>query len=208
VIAYSVAEIRAAEKPLLDAGVPLMARAASGLAGVVRTLLRDRRGAVLVLAGAGDNGADALFAAAELATEGIGVIAVRVGSEVHEAAWAAATGAGAHEASPDAAAYLAVDAAIVLDGIRGIGGSGAGLRGPAREVALALHTAEHPLIIAVDVPSGIDADSGGADDAVLPADVTVTFGAMKAGLLREPACTLAGRVILIDIGLGLPTQEA
>jgi NAD(P)H-hydrate epimerase len=205
---YRVAEIRAAEKPLLDAGVPLMARAVTGLTGVVRTLTRGRRGTVLVLAGSGDNGGDALFTAADLAADGAGVIAVRVGSRVHEAAWAAAIAAGAHEASPDAAAYLAADAAVVLDGMRGIGGSGAGLRGTALEVALALQAAEGPLVIAVDVPSGIDADSGAADDAVLPADVTVTFGAMKAGLLREPARTLAGRVILIDIGLGLPRQEA
>jgi hydroxyethylthiazole kinase-like uncharacterized protein yjeF len=208
--AYRVAEIRAAERPLLDAGVPLMARAVTGLTGVVRTLMRERRGPVLVLAGSGDNGGDALFTAAELAADGVGVIAVRVGSHVHEAAWAAAITAGAHEASADAVAYLAADAAILLDGMRGIGGSGsgAGLRGTALEVALALQAAEGPLVIAVDVPSGIDADSGAADDAVLPADVTVTFGAMKAGLLLEPARTLAGRVILIDIGLGLTTQEA
>lgn len=61
-----------------------------------------------------------------------------------------------------------------------------------------------PFVVAVDVPSGIDADTGAADDAVLPVDVTVTFGALKRGLTRDPARTLAGRVVLVDIGLGLP----
>jgi hypothetical protein len=59
-----------------------------------------------------------------------------------------------------------------------------------------------PVVVAVDLPSGTDPDDGSVPDpAVLPADVTVTFGALKAGLLLEPARSLAGRVILIDIGL-------
>jgi NAD(P)H-hydrate epimerase len=63
---------------------------------------------------------------------------------------------------------------------------------------------------AVDVPSGIDVDTGGiADDHVLQADVTVTFGGVKAGLLRGPAATLTGRIELVDVGIGadLATME-
>ena len=40
------------------------------------------------------------------------------------------------------------------------------------------------------------------DDAVLPADVTVTFGAIKAGLLLDPGARYAGRIVLVDLGLG------
>lgn len=207
---YSVAEIRAAEKPLLDAGVPLMARASAALAAELRRLLVASRGGLVVLAGSGDNGGDALHAAAELATEGVDVWATRVGTTVHEAAWATAVRAGVREVPPDAVATLIPDVAIVVDGMRGIGGSGAGLRGTARDTALGVRAALDrdgaPMVVAVDVPSGIDADTGAAGDEVLPADVTVAFGAMKAGLLREPARSLAGRVILIDIGLSL--QEA
>lgn len=55
----------------------------------------------------------------------------------------------------------------------------------------------------MDVPSGIDVDTGGiADEHVLHADVTVTFGGVKAGLLRGPAATLAGRIELVDVGIG------
>ena len=59
-----------------------------------------------------------------------------------------------------------------------------------------------PDVVAVDLPSGISPDDGGVPDpVVLPADVTVTFGAVKAGLLLQPARRLAGGVRLIDIGL-------
>jgi hydroxyethylthiazole kinase-like uncharacterized protein yjeF len=205
---YSVAEIRAAEQPLLDAGVPLMTRAAHALAGQIRDLGRSP---VIVLAGAGDNGGDALYAAAELAPER-DVWMARVTDRVHSGGWAAAIANGVREVAPDAVAALltgtaATDGAVIVDGMRGIGGAGAGLRDVARATALgirSLDTAPKPYIVAVDVPSGIDADTGAADDAVLPADLTVTFGALKRGLTIEPARSLAGRILLVDIGLGLP----
>jgi hypothetical protein len=55
--------------------------------------------------------------------------------------------------------------------------------------------------VAVDLPSGLDPDDGTADAAVLPADVTVTFGALKAGLVRGQGPELSGRVHLVDLGL-------
>jgi NAD(P)H-hydrate epimerase len=206
---YSAAQVRAAEKPLLDAGVPLMARAAAGLAGELRRLLAASRpnGPIVVLVGSGDNGGDALFASATLAAEGVGVILIRTGSRVHEAGWAAAEDAGAVELQPDAIPSLIGDAAIIVDGILGTGtGSDPALRGTARDVVLRvlvlLGRDDSPAVVAVDIPSGIGPDDGAVPDpAVLPADVTVTFGALKAGLLLEPARSLAGRVILIDIGL-------
>jgi NAD(P)H-hydrate repair Nnr-like enzyme with NAD(P)H-hydrate epimerase domain len=58
-------------------------------------------------------------------------------------------------------------------------------------------------VIAVDLPSGIHPDDGTVPDpTVLPASVTVTFGAVKAGLLLQPAAAYAGRVELVDLGLG------
>ena len=58
-------------------------------------------------------------------------------------------------------------------------------------------------MVAVDLPSGIHPDDGSVPDpTVLPATVTVTFGAVKAGLLLEPAAGYAGRVELVDLGLG------
>uniref|UniRef100_UPI00293E9D96 NAD(P)H-hydrate epimerase n=1 Tax=Clavibacter sp. MX14-G9D TaxID=3064656 RepID=UPI00293E9D96 len=98
-------------------------------------------------------------------------------------------------------------ASLVVDGILGIGTTASpALRGEARRVVGALlsvvRAADGPRVIACDIPSGTGADDGAVPDpTVLPADVTVTFGAGKAGLLREPARGLAGRVVLVDVGL-------
>jgi hydroxyethylthiazole kinase-like uncharacterized protein yjeF len=88
----------------------------------------------------------------------------------------------------------------VVDGIVGIGGR-PGLR-PEGQQALAL--VEGVPVVAVDVPSGIDVDSGELDGPHVTADVTVTFGTHKIALLVDPAAEHAGAVHLVDIGLHLP----
>jgi hydroxyethylthiazole kinase-like uncharacterized protein yjeF len=198
-LAYRAADIRAAEQPLLDAGVPLMARAAAGLAARLRAF----RGPLLVLAGSGNNGGDALFAAAELAAEGWATRIIALGDRIHAAGLDAALTAGATRHDPADAVALA-DGAVVVDGILGTGSTGhAALRGTARDVVEALRPLA-PTVVAVDLPSGVDPDTGEVPDpAVLRAEVTVTFGALKPGLLREPGARYAGRVVLVDIGLDL-----
>ncbi|MFW8745687.1 NAD(P)H-hydrate epimerase, partial [Mesorhizobium japonicum] len=117
--AYRSVHIREAERPLLEAGVPLMARAAAGLAHELRAF----EGPLLVLAGSGNNGGDALFAAAELASEGRPVTTVTLGERVHREGLAAATAAGATVQDASEAVRLARDA-IVVDGILGTGSAG------------------------------------------------------------------------------------
>ncbi|MCJ1714512.1 NAD(P)H-hydrate epimerase [Curtobacterium sp. VKM Ac-2922] len=214
---YGGDQVRAAERPHLDAGEPLMQRAAAGLATIVGRLLDDPAerpgdgpGSVLLLVGSGDNGGDALFAGAHLAADGRHVAVLRVGSRVHEAGLAAALGAGAVllDGPPEQVVTdAALGADLVLDAVLGIGVHGASaLRSPAREVVQAIRELARdqraPFVVAVDVPSGIDVDTGAvADDHVLQADVTVTFGGVKAGLLRGPGATLAGRIELVDVGI-------
>lgn len=203
VSAYTADAVRAAEAPLLAEGRPLMRWAARGLAEIVAAELRATPGAVLVLAGAGDNGGDALFAAADLlgVAERVDIVLVR--DRVHREALDAAVAAGARVLSASEVCGRVGDYELVLDGILGIGRlSDRRLRGSARalvEAVLALE--KRPRVVAVDVPSGLDPDEGTADAAVLPADVTVTFGALKAGLVRGRGPGLAGRVHLVDLGL-------
>jgi len=199
---YLTADVRAAEQPMLEAGEPLMRRAAAGLAAELRDLAPLR---LLVLVGSGDNGGDALYAAAELADNGVEVDLVATGERHHAEAGAAALAAGARWAGADTVAALAARADVIVDGILGTGSS-PGLRGRARDIVAAilpvLDTADRPRVVAVDLPSGIGPDDGSVPDpVVLPADLTVTFGAEKAGLLREPGSRYAGRVVLIDLGL-------
>ena len=209
---YSAAQVREAERPLLEAGEPLMARAAAGLAEAVRAVLAERRGGrgrVLVLAGSGNNGGDALFAAAELLREGGSATVVPLGSRMHEAALAAARSAGAAVLAPgapvDEVVALARCADVILDGVLGTGAvASPALRPPASDLVTALLplATDGVRVVAVDLPSGIGPDDGAVSGPVLPADVTVTFGAVKAGLLLPPGRDLAGEVRLVDIGLG------
>lgn len=201
---YSAAQVRAAEAPLLAAGVPLMRRAAAALAAIVREELADAFDPrVLVLVGSGDNGGDALFAAAELASAAE-VDLLLVADRFHEEALAAAVAAGAARVELPAARDAASGYDVLIDGILGIGATSP-LRGTAREAIEALLPAVRagrPRVVAVDVPSGLHPDTGEADDAVLPAAITVTMGAVKTGLVSGRGSELAGRVILVDLGLG------
>jgi ADP-dependent NAD(P)H-hydrate dehydratase / NAD(P)H-hydrate epimerase len=210
--AHHVAAVRAAESALM-AEVPegaLMQRAAAGLTSVCIRLLPAVYGSrVVVLAGSGDNGGDALYAAARLAARGAVVTAVAAAARVHEAGAAALrenggrlieaadVAAPAGRTSADRALAMAD---LVIDGLLGIGGHG-GLREPAASLAAAAERAPGP-VVAVDLPSGIDADTGEVAGAAVTADVTVTFGTLKPGLLIDPGASHAGVVEFVDIGLG------
>ena len=217
--AYQVAAVRAAERALMET-VPagaLMARAATGLAAVCASLLSRYPGhvygtRVIVLVGSGDNGGDALYAGASLARRGVAVTAVTAGGKAHPGGTAALRAAGGRviaQADPADSADLmnGTDrmngADLIIDGLLGIGGRG-GLREPfaglARQAARARQAGA--TVVAVDLPSGIDADTGAVDGPAVRADVTVTFGAIKPGLLIDPGAGHAGAVELVDIGLG------
>ena len=97
--AYDSDTVRAMERPLLDKGVPLMRMAAQAAAHMAAGMLDDEDLAledtsIVLLAGAGDNGGDGLFAAAALAQEGANVTAIAVGRSLHEAGFASFVRAG------------------------------------------------------------------------------------------------------------------
>lgn len=209
---YAAADIRAAEAPLLAAGAKLMRVAAAGLARICRA--EAPGGAVLVLVGAGNNGGDALLAAAELARHGREVRVIRTASRIHEDGARRAAAAGvpimpSAELDDAQVAALGRASSLVVDGILGIGTTASpALRGEARRVVAALlpvvRAPGGPVVVACDIPSGVGCDDGRVPDpTVLPADVTVAFGAGKPGLMQGPGRALAGRVELVDVGLDL-----
>ena len=206
--AHEVDNVRVAEQALM-ARVPdgaLMQRAAAGLAATcVRLLGRVYGARVVVLAGTGDNGGDALYAAARLAGRGASAVAVSVGSRLHEGGARALRQAGGRITDPGDAVVddLIADADLIIDGILGIGGHG-GLREPAATLAgyVADAAADGAIVVATDLPSGVDADTGVVSGTAIRADVTVTFGTIKPGLLIDPGASYAGAVELVDIGLG------
>jgi ADP-dependent NAD(P)H-hydrate dehydratase / NAD(P)H-hydrate epimerase len=206
--AYRVADVRAAEQALM-ATLPdgaLMQRAATGLARRCAELLADRYGRVygrrvLLLVGSGDNGGDALYAGAALARRGAAVEARLLNPDrAHAGGLAALRAAGGRVVD-----HVPATTDLVVDGILGIGGRG-GLRADASTVvadASLVPAADgaHPPVVAVDVPSGIDVDTGNVEGRAVRADVTVTFGVLKPGLLVGAGAVHSGLVELVDIGL-------
>jgi hydroxyethylthiazole kinase-like uncharacterized protein yjeF len=202
---WPTGDIRAAERRLM-AGLPdgaLMAKAARAIAVQAASMLGFTYGArVLLLVGWGDNGADALYAGAELARRGVAVRAVLADPDRADAASLHAF----HAAGGRVCALADTGPQdLIVDGLVGIGA-----RGPLREAMLPLvayaQVASAP-VLAVDLPSGVDPDTGAVDGPAIYATVTVCMGALKAGLLVGDGRTHAGDVRLVDLGLAVALSE-
>ncbi len=164
----------------------------------------------MVLVGPGNNGGDALFAGAELAGRGVRVTAVACLGTPHERGLAALRAAGGRlidlaelGLDPEARLHERPTADVVVDGVLGIGGR-AGLPDPIAALAGACTQWLVPLV-AVDLPSGVDADTGAVPGAAFTATRTVTFGEAKPCHVIEPSRSRCGEVEVVDIGLGPAT---
>lgn len=200
---YSADEIREAEAPLL-ASLPdgvLMSRAAYGLATAIVAELKRRTGGVAgrricAVVGSGDNGGDALWAAAYLRRRGVAADAVLLDPQRAHAKGLAALRRAGGRIVPT----ISAGTDLVIDGVVGISG-----HGPLRPNAAAVFEANTAPVVAVDIPSGLDVQTGAAHDPHVQAALTVTFG----GLKPVHALGECGRVELVDIGLDLaPTDLA
>lgn len=236
IAAYGVEQVRQAEAAAtaaLEDG-ELMQRAAAGLAEVVAARVidlsaagpagedgsdgdgdgdedGDEIGRVVVLAGPGDNGGDALYAAADLARRGMAVAAIGFGADPGGAPWRAAAGDGVVLVSVDAraedlpedlpedAAHLLSEASVVVDGLLGIGAR-PGLRGAMAAAAGSIP--DDAYVIAVDLPSGADpAGVEPADPTAVFAEETVAFGCLKPVHLLPGTEPAVGRLTVVEIGI-------
>ncbi|MDA8593136.1 NAD(P)H-hydrate dehydratase [Planctomycetota bacterium] len=193
-------------------GITLMESASRAAAELIQDRFGIQAGSnVLILAGHGNNGGDGLALARILAGRRVSVTVVTT----------AAPGASSPEAElnlkllatmlreggcdlrvlgPEApVSELAKEADLVVDALLGIGVTGR-LREPIRSLALACGAASQ--VVAIDIPTGVDSDRGGCmDEAAVRADVTVTMGAAKPGLLFGEGRAAAGEVVAVDIGI-------
>lgn len=180
------------------------------------------RGARIVgLIGPGNNGGDGLYALAELSGRGARCVAVMVADRWHERAAATAAGAGVevvkhhkHAAGQGSGAtkhnevlqHLAC-ADVIMDAVLGIGAKGGmpipGWDADAQTWAVHGETLD-ALVVAADCPSGLNTQTGNADEMVPLADITVTFGALKRGLVAGAAREKTGDIYLVEIGLQAP----
>lgn len=197
----------------------LMERAGRAVAEAVRELgaLRGCRPLrVRLAAGKGNNGGDAFAAARHLRAAGADaeVWLAGTGTELrgaalhHAEAWRACGGACREKPAAGDWAALADEASDVLvDGLLGTGAGGAP-RGVVAAAIEALHAAaQRALVVAIDLPSGLDPDTGTADGAVARADRTVTLGLPKVGLVTPTAWPYVGHLDVAPIGLADPPPE-
>lgn len=209
---FDAAAMREADRRATDdhaiASIVLMERA--GLAAAREILAREwPERAAVVLVGSGNNGGDGMVVARHLAEAGWDVRVLAPGGAppgtpdgAAMAAVAASIGIGVDAFDPAAAGGRA----LVVDALLGTGARGAPRGGVGAAVAWA--AAHDGPVVALDVPSGVDADSGRCEGAAVRADLTVTFHGDMAGLHVEPGRAHAGRVVAVDIGIPSPVRIA
>lgn len=209
--AYRVDKIRRIEERAIAVeGVDaLMQRAAAAVAANASDLLQSQCGGrygrhVMIMVGAGNNGGDALFAGVRLARRGVRVTALRCLGTPHPAGLAALIAAGGRLVELDDHDPTVVYD-LVIDGILGIGGR-PGLPDPVARLVQSVDARGIPTI-AVDLPSGVAADTGAAPGAAVRATRTVTFGERKPCHLLQPALSRCGAITVVDIGLGTDHDE-
>lgn len=188
-LVFSVSDIRQAEQELISKlpNRALMERAAFGLASFISQLSRSRgllpnQTKIVAIIGKGNNGEDCIVAGEYLSQKGFQFSSVL------------------HTDTYESAKQSVASAQIVLDGIVGLGSS-APISATAKN--LFAFAAKDAIVIAVDLPSGINPDTGEVFDSdfCVKADHTVTFGAMKMGLVTGTAKNFTGKVHFVDIGL-------
>ncbi len=175
-------EMRAADAAALDtvSHETLVTRAGTAVAHAALRMLGGAYGRrVVVVAGKGSNGADGRVAASVLSRRGARVRVIE-----------AADAPGGQELPP-------------CD-LVGDGAYGTGFRGSYDAPAVPAGAG----VLAIDIPSGVDADSGEAPGDAVRADRTVTFAALKPGLLQDDGPRLSGIVEMADIGIGFLTPRA
>ena len=210
--AVTAAEMRQVEDEAIRQGTTvegLMQLAGRAVANHVVEALGGRvaQRHVLVLAGPGNNGGDGLIAARVLAQRGAAVTVVcpvpRGDDDPLIAECAAAGCSIIFDVPSDFGAVLS-KAEVVVDALLGTGRSRAiegSVRDALNKVAGARGRRDGPKVVAVDVPSGLDSDTGEADAATVAADVTVALGSVKRGCLTPTGASYCGQIRVADIGL-------
>jgi NAD(P)H-hydrate epimerase len=214
---FTAAEMRALDaRAIRDLGIPgprLMDRAGTGAAALIARWLAPIRGkTVVVVCGKGNNGGDGFVVARRLKARGARVRVLLVGRRAEVRGDAAAAlgrwrGRVEEMADPRELPRALGGADLVVDALLGTGVSGAA-RGPVAAAIEAINRAgtSGAPVVALDLPSGVDADRGALPGPTVKAWRTVTFAGLKRGLLLAPAAAQAGAVEIADIGV--PAEEA
>lgn len=209
----TTAEMRALDRATIDdVGLPaltLMETAGRAVADAALRMLGSERGHVAVVCGPGNNGGDGFVAARVLRDRGIDAVvylaaprdAVVGDARTHLEILERAGGIVRMLATPEQLAALdarVIDAALVIDALFGVGLTRP-IEGHLAEVVTMMLMAER--VLAVDIPSGLDADTGRTLGTAVIAERTVTMGALKIALCGAPGFARCGEVEVADIGI-------
>jgi hydroxyethylthiazole kinase-like uncharacterized protein yjeF len=181
------------------ARVGLMERAGAAAADLATAMLAQRSGRVVALAGPGNNGGDAFVCARHLHERGVDVVVVardqpqRPGDAANACQAATTAGVPMQRELPDG------DCALIVDGLFGVGLSRA--IGTPWSTWIDWANAKGASIVALDVPSGLDAATGVAHEPAIVATATPTFIALKPGLLTCDGPDRCGTISIHDLGL-------
>lgn len=193
-------------------GLELMERAGAGVFHVAQTMTVAREHGVALFVGKGNNGGDAIVAAEHFfkAGRGWGPITVVLTSNPEEFSGDALyywkklaqlrpriIHLDPHRKEP--VAEMLAGCGLIVDGLLGTGASGEP-RSPVREAIELINAAKRPTL-AIDIPSGMDANTGECAAACVRADVTATIGLPKCGMLQQSAIDNVGRLAIVDIGI-------
>ncbi|MFJ4141710.1 NAD(P)H-hydrate dehydratase [Pseudomonas sp. NPDC089734] len=197
---YSAAQVRDLDARLIAAGTPgleLMHRAAHATWRAVRRRW-PQAGELTVLAGRGNNAGDGYLVAALALKAGWRVTVLAVGDSLALAGDAATAYGEAVAAGVDIQPWTAQAlSGVVLDALLGTGLKGE-VREPYRSAIEAINASGLP-VAAVDIPSGLSADTGHVTGVAVRADLTVTFIGMKLGLLTGDAADRVGELVFDDL---------
>jgi len=205
---YSAAQVRALDAWEIEKrrvpGFTLMTRAAESALKIL-TARWPQAKRVAVVCGAGNNGGDGYVLARLARAAGLDALVLaaappdKLGGDARRAQeeWLA-TGGSAHPFAADALS----GSDLIVDALLGIGLSGAP-RPETLAVIRAINAAKRP-VMALDIPSGVNADSGAVHEAAVRAEITVTFVGFKSGLFLGAGAEHAGVVLLDDLGVVAP----
>lgn len=212
--------VRALDQQAIDRGVPgivLMENAGIAATEAIVRRFGDRLDRVVLVGGGGQNGGDAWVIARQLIVRGFAPRAIVVSSDMSsiggdarvnldalDALVARVDGASLEAVAPEAFGGLDLEGSLLVEGLFGTG-LDRPIEGAYADVVRRIDAAEAPLV-SLDLPSGIDADTGQVLGVAPHAELTVTFGAHKRGLQQYPAVAHAGEIVLGTIGVAPPAE--
>ena len=207
-------QVRSVDKAAIEryhiAGIVLMENAGRNAAALIRNIFGEKGGA-LICCGAGNNGGDGCVIARHLHNAGWHVRLLVTGDVSRmtpdmRANHAIVDAMGLESTvAPDADRQRHVVQSIhadevLIDCLLGTGFRGK-VRSPTAELIETMNTVGKRAMVAIDVPSGLDCDTGAPSNATIRADLTITFVAAKTGFTRQTAAPFVGQVEVADIGV-------